>query len=666
MTEDDKSKQTVQAEQDDSQQVPDVIAAEEADAVLRKFDAEARVRSLDGVVAKVLTCVAVIMSVFHLYMAGVGTMPTNKQRMLHLAFTLIIIFLSYPFSSKSEKKGVSILDFLFAIVGLGVNVYIFFQIDVISAKAGLVSQLDIILGFVTIALVLEAARRCVGKELPLLAIIFLAYAYLGPYLPGDMMHRGYSFERLVDHMYVSAEGIYGIALGVSSTFIFLFILFGAFLSATGLSELFTNASQAVAGHKPGGPAKVAIIASGLLGMINGSAAANVVTTGAFTIPLMKKVGYQAHFAGAVEAVASTGGQIMPPVMGAAAFIMAEFLGIPYKVVMITALIPAILYYLAVWINVDLEAKKLGLVGVPKDQLPDAKAELKKNGHLLLPIALLMYLLLADYTPSYAAFYSIVALVVVSFYKKHTRMNLNMLVIALTSGARQAVGVAIACAVVGLIVGVVSITGLGLQLANMILMLAGDMLVPTLFLTMVACMIMGMGMPTSAAYIVAGTVAAPAMVKLGVDPIVAHMFVFYYAVLSAITPPVALAAYAGAGIANASPSQVGWTAVRLGLAGFIVPFMFVFSPALCAQSDSLLIIFRCLVTASIGIYCLASSIQGYMIMRLGYVARALMFAAALLLIDGGVITDAIGFGLLIAVWARQKLSLRSSAVTAPTS
>jgi len=660
MTEEDK---IAQSQEDSSSKMPDVIDAKEADDVLRKFDAESRVRNLDGFVAKIMTGIAVCMSVFHLYMAGLGTMPTSKQRMLHLAFTMMIIFLTYPFKTKEgSDKGVSILDFALAALGLAVNMYIFLNLDAISARAGLVSQVDIIFGTITIVLVLEAARRCVGRELPLLAIVFLAYAYLGPYLPGDLMHRGYSFERLVDHMFISAEGIYGIALGVSSTFIFLFILFGAFLSSTGLSELFTNASQAIAGHKPGGPAKVAIIASGLLGMINGSAAANVVTTGAFTIPLMKKVGYQAHFAGAVEAVASTGGQIMPPVMGAAAFIMAEFLGVPYKLVMLTALIPAILYYVAVWVNVDLEAKKLGLVGIPKDQLPDAKAEMMKSGHLLLPIVLLIYLLLADYTPSYAAFYSIVALVLVSFFKKHTRLNINTLIFALTSGARQAVGVAIACAVVGIIVGVVSITGLGLQLANMILMLSGGLLIPTLILTMIACMIMGMGMPTSAAYIVAGTVAAPAMVKLGVDPLVAHMFVFYYAVLSAITPPVALAAYAGAGIANASPSKVGWTAVRLGLAGFIVPFMFVFSPALCAVDSSIWVILRCLCTAIIGIYCLACSIQAFVLKPLNTIERVLMFASALLLIDGGVITDAIGFTFLALIYMKQKASIKAVAAS----
>ncbi len=626
------------------------------DELMRKYEAEARVRKLQGLASKIVTGTAVIMSLFHLYMAGLGTMPTNKQRMIHLGLSMVLIFLLYPFWKKSSQKKAGPLDFLLAAMSLGVNLYLLFNIDAISARAGLVSNMDTIMGAITIVLVLEAARRCIGIELPLLAIVFLAYAYLGPYLPGSFAHRGYSFQRIVEHMYISAEGIYGVALGVSSTYIFLFILFGAFLGETGLSKLFTNVSMALAGHKPGGPAKVSIIASGLLGMINGSAAANVVTTGAFTIPLMKSIGYKPYFAGAVEAVASTGGQIMPPVMGAAAFIMAEFLGIPYKTVMITALIPSVLYYLALWVNVHLEALKLGLSGIPKEQLPSARAELKENGHLVLPIILLIYLLFADYTPSFAAFYSIIALVIVSFLRKHTRMNLMSLVKSLDTGARGAVGVAIACAVVGIIVGVVSITGLGLQLANMILMLSAGKLIPTLFLTMVACMILGMGMPTSAAYIVAGTVAAPAMVKLGVDPIIAHMFVLYYAVLSAITPPVALAAYAGAGIAGADPTKVGWTAVRLGLAGFIVPFMFVYSTGLVFQADSVLLILGNFATATVGVICLAGAIQGYMVTRANYLIRAMLFSSALLLIDGGFVTDIIGLGLLVLSIFMQKAKL----------
>ena len=633
------------------------ISTEKTDEVLRKVDAEARVRKLDGYAAKILTCVAVVMSVFHLYMAGLGTMPVSKQRMLHLAFTMFIIFLSYPFRKSSKKIGIS--DFLLAFLGVGVNLYIFFNIDGISARAGLTTQTDIMLGFLTILLVLEAARRCIGPELPILSILFLAYAYLGPYLPGDLMHRGYSFRRLCDHMYISAEGIYGIALGVSSTFIFLFILFGAFLSATGLSELITKVSLAVAGHKPGGPAKVAILGSAFVGMINGSAAANVVTTGPFTIPLMRRVGYKSHFAAAVEATSSTAGQMMPPVMGAAAFIMAEFLGISYKTIMLASLFPSLLFFVSIWVYVHQEALKTGMLGLPKDKLPDAKTALKQSGHLLIPIALLIYLLLDDYTPSYAAFYSILALIAVSFFRKHTRMSLKPLITGLESGARQAVGVASACAVVGLIVGVVSITGIGLQLANMILYLSGGMLLPTLLFAMVACIVVGLGMPTSAAYIIAGTVVAPAMMRLGVAPLVAHMFVFYYAILSAITPPVALASYAAAALADVSPTKVSWTAVRLGLTGFVVPFMFVYSPALLAQSDDLFGICRCFVAASIGIYCLACSLQGYLLKETNYAERAILFGCTVLLTNGDIIASGVGIVLFAALLLRQKFSMRQT-------
>lgn len=624
----------------------------DADELMRKYEAEARTRNLQGFVAKVVTTVAIIMSLFHIYMAGFGTLPTNKMRMIHLGLAMVLIFLLYPFWKKSGSKKTSVIDFLLASAAFGVNLYMFFAADAIAARAGEVLPTDVFVGVLVILLVLEAARRCIGYELPILSGIFLAYAYLGPYLPEPLTHRGYSLERLVEHMAISPEGIYGVALGVSAEFIFLFILFGAFLGESGLSKFFTNVSMALAGSKPGGPAKVAIIASGFFGMINGSAAANVVTTGTFTIPLMKSVGYRPYFAGAVEAVASTGGQIMPPVMGAAAFIMAEFLGVPYKTVMITAIIPAILYYLALWAQVHLEARRIGLQGLPKSELPSAKREFKESGHLLLPVALLIYLLFDDYTPAYSAFYSIICLIIVSFFRKHTRMNLFSLVKSMDQGARGALGVAIACAVVGLIVGVVSITGLGLQLANMLLTLSGGYLLPTMFWTMVACMILGMGMPTSAAYIVAGTVAAPAMVKLGVAPIIAHMFVFYYAVLSAITPPVALAAYAGAGVAGADPAKVGWTAVRMGLAGFIVPFMFVFSTGLVFQGDLWQIIYN-FATASVGIVLLAAAIEGYLVTNANYFERAILFIGAVLLIDAGLITDIIGLGILTVVTLMQR-------------
>lgn len=525
------------------------------------------------------------------------------------------------------------------------------------------TQLDYIVSAIIILMVLVAGRRSIGAVMCILPILFLLYARFGAVLPGILHHRGFSVARLLKQMVTSSEGIYGIPLGVSASTIFLFVLFGAFLSETGLSELFTNAAMAIAGDKDGGPAKVSIVASGLLGMINGSAAANVVTTGAFTIPLMKKLGYQAHFAGAVEAVASTGGQIMPPVMGAAAFIMAEYLGVSYRTIILFAIIPAVLYYVALWINVDLEAKRTGLKGYPKDQLPNIRKEMKERGHMLIPVVLLIALLMMNYTASYACFLSIVALCVVSSFKKNTRLNPKSLIKALESGAKQGMSVAIATAVCGMIVGVVNMTGLGLQLANIIIKAAGGNLLLTMVLTMVACVILGMGMPTSAAYIVAATVATGAMTSLDVDKAAAHLFVLYYAALSAITPPVALASYAGAGISGASPNKVGWTAVRIGLLGFIIPYMFVYSPQLMMMKGSWFEILWAFISACIGCYALGGSMQGYYSTKLKMYERAILLAGSLCMIKSGLLTDAIGFGLLVLVFVAQKARAKKEAAVA---
>ncbi len=646
-----------------STNILDEIEMVDVEETLKKYDSESRFMDVSGLNAKLVSVVAVAMSTFHLYIASpLGKMPSNKVRLLHLAFVLCLIFLLFPIFKKKDGTAVKFMfaDYILAAAGVAVNIYLFIYIDAISMRAGVMHTTDIVMAVLTVLLVLEAARRCIGKEMCILAILFLCYAYFGPYLPGPLMHRGFSIKRLAEHMYISPEGIYGIPLGVSATVIFLFILFGAFLSETGLSEFFTNVSMAVAGDKVGGPAKVSIITSGLLGMINGSAAANVVTTGAFTIPLMKSLGYKSYYAGAVEAVASTGGQIMPPVMGAAAFIMAEFLGVSYRFIMITALIPAILYYTSLWINVHFEAKRLNLSGMPKDKLPNAIAEMKKSGHLIIPIILLVTMLLMNYTPSYAAFFSIVCLVFVSFFRKSSRLHLNKLLGALISGAKQGLSVAIACAVVGLIVGVVSITGIGLQLANVIITLAHGHLLMTLILTMVACVVLGMGMPTSAAYIVAATVATSALTTIGVRAEIAHMFVLYFAALSAITPPVALASYAGAGIANASPTKVGWTAVRVGMLGFIIPFMFVYSPALLMMDSTPLRIIQAFISSCVGCICLGAATQGYMLTNLHFTMRAALFAAALLMIKSGSATDLIGVAILVVCYGLQRWKIRAKA------
>ncbi len=512
-----------------------------------------------------------------------------------------------------------------------------------------------------VMLLLEATRRCLGKGLMIIAVCFAAYAFCGPYLPGMLHHKGYTLQRIISQLYISSEGIYGTSLGVSSTYIFLFILFGAFLGTTGLSQLFNSFSISVAGRSPGGPAKVSIFASGLLGMINGSAPANVVTTGAFTIPLMKKVGYSGEFSASVEAIASTGGQIMPPVMGSAAFIMAEFLGIGYRDIMAAAIIPAILYYLALWSNVDLRAKKLGLRGLSNEEIPSAKEDFRNYGHLLLSIVFLLYLIFANFTPYYAAFYSIIALVVLAMVRKSSRLSGRQILDCLANGARCAVSIAVATAVVGIVVGMINLTGLGLQLSGMIIRLTGSRLMPTLVLTMAACLILGMGLPTSAAYIVAGTVVAPVLLKLNIDPLLAHFFVFYFAIISVVTPPVAVASYAAAGMAKANPTRVGWQAMALGLVAFIVPYMFVSTPGLLMQDVWYTILLN-FATAAVGVFMLACGIQGYWKTNMSWPVRVLCIAGSVLFLDGGAVTDICGMFAAVTVCLIQAMHVKKRKFT----
>jgi len=409
----------------------------------------------------------------------------------------------------------------------------------------------------------------------------------------------------------------------------------------------------VAGRSPGGPGKVAIVASGLLGTISGSAVANVATTGAFTIPLMKSVGYRPAFAGAVEAVASTGGQIMPPVMGAAAFVMAEFLGLKYSQIMLAAILPAVLYYIAVFVVVHFEALKTGLLGLPKDQLPDMKTLLRTRGHLITPLVVIIYLLMKGRTPLYAAFYGIIIAVVVSWIRPDTRLTFSGLINALEGGARGAVSTGIACAVVGNIVGITSLTGLGLVVGDNIITLAGGNIFMTFMLAMIVSIILGMGLPTTACYIVAATIAGPALIKLGVEPLQAHMFVFYFACLSNLTPPVALAAYTGAGIAGANPATVGWLAFRMALAGFIIPYIFVYNPQLLLMGGSNLEIIQACITSIIGVVGLAGFVQAYFMGNLNMVQRVILLVGALSLMIPGLITDIIGFASLGVIYLWQK-------------
>lgn len=649
----------------------------DAEVLLDKFDKDtSKLRKLTGTVSKLVTIIAIGMSLFHLYTAGFGTLLSVRQRSLHLILAFTLGFLLYPASKKSSKTKASILDFGFAAVAIVVFGYLFVFVDQIARKGGDISQIDIVLGALAILLTLEVTRRVVGPELPIVAILFLSYAKFGPYLPGVLAHRGFSFERIISHMYLTTEGLLGIPTGVSATFVFMFILFGAFLDKTGVGKFFIDLAYGLTGHLKSGPAMTAVVASGFMGSISGSSVANTVTTGAFTIPLMKRVGYKPYFAGAVEAAASTGGQIMPPVMGAAAFIMAEFTGIPYIKIIAAAAIPAVLYYFAVGTMVHLEASKLGLKGLPKSQLPSVKKIMLSQGYLLVPLFVIIAFLIMGFTPLISAFYaigiSVLMAIAVTLIKKDQSFTVKLFLSALESGAKGALGVACACACAGMIVGVVTLTGLGLRIAELIVTLAQGMLIPTLFFTMIASIILGMGLPTTAKYIVLATMAVPALIKLEVNLMAAHLFILYFGVVADITPPVALAAYAGAGIAGANSMKTGFQAVKLASAAFIVPYIFAIDSRLILVKEVIgdQVVFLpfytaipVILTAMLGIVCLGGAVENFLIVKCKIYERIMLLAGALGLLVPGLTSDAFGLAVLVVVVVLQRARAKKNKVAA---
>lgn len=626
-------------------------------ALLRKFDAEARFRRLVGWKGILVTAMAVAMSCFHIYTAGFGLFSTHIQGAVHLAFALSLTLLLYPMRKESSlDKGIPWRDFLLAAAAVASSMYVVVYYDVLVERAGLPTDLDLIMGFVLILVILEATRRISNPVLPVLAILALLYCYFGRSMPESFSHRGFSITRIINHMYLGTEGIFGTPLEVSSTFVFMFILFGSVLEKAGIGRFIIDLALALAGRTTGGPAKVAVLASGLMGTVSGSSVANVCTTGMFTIPLMKSVGYRPHFAGAVEAVASTGGQIMPPVMGAGAFIMAQFLGESYITVAIAAIVPALLYYTAVMIQVHLEARRLGLKGIAPEHLPKAWALLKTKGFLLLPLIAIVYFLLSGYTPLMAAFYGILTCIGLSWLNKETRLTPKKLIEAFDSGARSALSVACACACVGMIVGTGTLTGLALRIASAIVDLSGGMLLPTLLLTMCASLLLGIGLPTTANFIVTSTMAAPALLQLGVPDLAAYMFVFYFGIAADLTPPVALAAYAGAGIAKADPMRTGVTAFKLALAGFIVPYIYVYNPILLLIDAHPLPFIQAVGTALLGVFLLATSTIGFYRTNMAMWLRGLAMVGALGLLDPGTITDIVGLSVLAVIHTVQTIRL----------
>ena len=611
--------------------------------------------------ALLVPALAIGLGLFHLYSARFGELAAYQHRAMHLAGMLALAFLV---SSKSKGKRRFVSDVL-AILSVLVGTYFVVAYKSIALRPGLPGAWDLVAAAAVLLLVLEASRRVVGPTLSILSGGFLLYTYLGDYIPGRFGHRGYSVSEIFEYMSLTTEGIFGVALGVSSTYIVLFILFGAFLEKTGLMDFFNETALALAGRTRGGVAKVSVVSSALLGTINGSAIANVVTVGSFTIPLMKRSGFSPAYAAAVEATASMGGQLMPPIMGVAAFIMADMLAIPYLRIATAAIIPAFLYFFAAGAMIHFRASREGHLGLSREELPRLGPLLLRRGYLLLPVAVLLYFLFAGYTPTYAAVYSILFAIAVSAARAlldmrqgatealHRRgVGVSDLASALERGVRNTVPVAIACAVVGIIVGAVTQTGLGLKLSGAILALSGGSVLAAAVLTMLASIVLGFGLPTIPTYIICVTMAAPVLLELGVLPLATHLFVMYFGTLADLTPPVMLAVYAAAGIAGAKPLAAGIQSVKLATAGFVVPYIFIFSPVLLLYDFTVPGLLLALATAIVGVISLAAGMEGYLFRPTGAVARGALLAGALLLMFPGWPTDLAGVSLFISVVAKQ--------------
>jgi len=631
------------------------------DKVSAESDTSSDTRKLAGYWALLFSAVAIVSSLFHFYTAGYRPLPALEQRPIHIAFMLFLCFLIYPMRRGKPAGPPPLIDLALGIVGVASAYYLAYNFEAIAVRGGYATTTDIVVGTVFCLVLLEASRRTMGFFLIALAGVFIANLFVGPYLPGILGHGGFSFTRVVQQMYMSTEGVFGIAIGVSATYVYLFILFGAFLQKSGTTTFFTNIAFAAAGHSPGGPAKVAIIASGLMGMIQGSSAANVASTGLFTIPLMKRLGFRGYFAAAVEAVASCGGQFLPPVMGASAFIMAEYLKQPYAYVAAGAILPAVLYYAAVYYQVHLRARKVGMVGLPRDRLPRVAGVIVRDGHLVLPLFVLIGMLIAGFTALFAAFFSIIAVLVISSIRRHTRMSVKDILEALELGARNTISTAVACAAVGFIVGSVGMSGLGLLFTQSILKLAGGSILPALLLAAACSLLLSFGLPTTSVYIITATLVAPSLVDLGVAPLVAHLFCYYWGGVSAITPPVALAAYVGAGIAGSPIMKTGFTAMRLGVAAYILPFIFVYWPAMVmwmeAPIERVILAF---LGGGIAVFCMGGLGEQYLTRRLGWMKMAALAAAIVLVMHPANLANIAAFAIALWVGVTEYLAGRRAA------
>ena len=614
-------------------------------------------RTYNGPMGKVLVLLLCVWTAFQLYFTTIGAISTINLRAIHCIFLLLFTFLLFP-TYKKEKRVRSLpplWDILLILLGTGSFGYLILNYDRISISGGRIDDFEVAIGGVALLVVFEAARRASGN-LAILALIFFAYNWFGKYLPGYFGHNGFSLERVLTTQFWGTEGVLGTGIGVSATYIFLFVIFGAFLKHSGFSKFINDFSLTLVGQTPGGPAKVAVIASALMGMINGSAIANVATTGTITIPLMKRTGYKKEFAGAVEAVASTGGQFCPPIMGAVGFVMAEFLGLSYTYVMLAAIVPAFLYYLGLLLSVHFEAMRLGLSGLSKENIPDAMKVIKEQGHLVIPLVLLIALMFMGYTPLYSAVISIFATVAASWLRKETRMTPQKILDAVIEGSKGAISVGVCCVIIGIIIGTVTLTSMGLNMGYLILSVVdNDHILLTGFLVMIMSTILGMGVPGVAAYVIVQAVAVPVLIEAGTLPLTAHLFCLIYACLSNITPPVAMSAYVAAGIAGSDQNKTGIWAVRLGIIGFVIPFFFLDNPVLLIGVDktaSMAATAWAILTACVGTASMVAGLEGWLLKRCNILERLILIALAPTLLYPGMMTEFIVIGGLAAVDAMQ--------------
>ena len=596
----------------------------------------------------VIVAICIFMSLFHIYHIGIKPiLPSLSYRACHVGFALTIIFLVYPRTKKA--KNINFIDGILACLSVLMAVYIIFNYSaLINTRAGLPNLWDLVVGGIATVLCLEACRRTMGWPLVITALCFFAYVLLGNSLPGFLGHRGYDIPRVLEQM-LGETGIFGTPIYVTSTFVFMFMVLGAILRESGGAKAFIDLALAFTGRSRGGPAKAAVLASSFFGAISGSSFANVAGTGTFTIPLMKSKHYEPEFAGAVEAASSAGGQITPPIMGAAAFIMAEMTGIAYGKIILYAALPAFLYYLSIFITVDIHSKKIGLVGLPKEELPSIRKTMGKNFILLLaPLSIVVFLIMGQ-SAMKAAFSAVVLAYVCGFINKENRLNFKKTIDILVDAAKSSLSLIVACAVAGMIVGCVSLSGLGLRFADIVLIISNGQVIIALMLCMVACIILSMGMGTASLYIIMASMVAPGLVKLGVPIVAAHLFIFYFGCFSAVTPPVALSSYLAAGIAGANPTKTALLGWRLCLVAFILPYMFVYSPILVLQGQfSMGILIRAVITCIIGIMALSSSLEGFMFMKINFVERIILFVSSLFLIQPALTTDLLGVAVLLVI------------------